>query len=90
MDIIKAIISTLDFLLIALFLSFAITERENKAQTVGFISLSLLIGSNILLLWCWYIIGLSPNGKAQKLDKKYRILRTNHMEENINVVKFSL
>ena len=90
MDIIKAIISTLDFLLIALFLSFAITERENKAQTVGFISLSLLIGSNILLLWCWYIIGLSPNGKAKKLDKKYRILRTNHMEENINVVKFSL
>ena len=90
MDIIKAIISTLDFLLIALFLSFAITERENKAQTVGFTSLSLLIGSNILLLWCWYIIGLSPNGKAQKLDKKYRILRTNHMEENINVVKFSL
>ena len=90
MDIIKAIISTLDFLLIALFLSFAITERENKAQTVGFIALSLLIGSNILLLWCWYIIGLSPNGKAQKLDKKYRILRTNHMEENINVVKFSL
>lgn len=90
MEIIKAIISTLDFLLIALFLSFAITERENKAQTVGFTSLSLLIGSNILLLWCWYIIGLSPNGKAQKLDKKYRILRTNHMEENINVVKFSL
>lgn len=52
MDIIKAIISTLDFLLIALFLSFAITERENKAQTVGFTSLSMLIGSNILLLWC--------------------------------------
>ena len=52
MEIIKAIISTLDFLLIALFLRFAITERENKAQTVGFTSLSLLIGSNILLLWC--------------------------------------
>lgn len=52
MDIIKAIISTLDFLLIVLFLSFAITERENKAQTVGFTSLSLLIGSNIFLLWC--------------------------------------
>ena len=52
MEIIKAIISTLDFLLIALFLSFAITERENNAQTVGFISLSLLIGSNIFLLWC--------------------------------------
>ena len=90
MEIIKTIISTLDFLLIALFLSFAITERENKAQTVGFTSLSLLIGSNILLMWSWYIIGLSPNGKAQKHDKKYRILRTNHMEENINVVKFSL
>ena len=30
------------------------------------------------------------SGKAQKLDKKYRILRTNHMEENINVVKFGL
>lgn len=52
MEIIKAIISTLDFLLIALFLNFAITERENKAQKVGFTSLSLLIGSNILLLWC--------------------------------------
>lgn len=52
MDIIKAIISTLDFLLIALFLNFAITERENKEQTVWFTSLSLLIGSNILLLWC--------------------------------------
>ena len=51
MDIIKAIISTLDFLMIALFLSFAITERENKAQTVEFTSLSLLIGSNILLMW---------------------------------------
>lgn len=52
MDIIKAIISTLDFLLIALFLDFAITERKNKAQTVGlFTSLSLLIGSNILLMW---------------------------------------
>ena len=90
MDIIKAIISTLDFLLIALFLSFAIDGQEDKTQVIGFISLSLLIGSNILLLWCWYIIGLSPNGKAQKLDKKHRILRTNHMEENINVVKFSL
>lgn len=52
MEIIKAIISTLDFLLIVLFLNFAITERENKAQTVGFTSVSLLIGSNILLLWC--------------------------------------
>ena len=52
MEIIKAIISTLDFLLIALFLSFARTERENTAHTVGFTSLSLLIGSNILLLWC--------------------------------------
>nr|DAM69038.1 MAG TPA: hypothetical protein [Caudoviricetes sp.] len=52
MDIIKAIISTLDFLLITLFLSFTITERESKAQTVGFTSLSLLIGSNILLMWC--------------------------------------
>ncbi len=52
MDIIKAILSTFDFLLIVLFLSFAITERENKAQTVGFTSLSLLIGSNILLMWC--------------------------------------
>lgn len=51
MDIVKAIISTLDFLLIALFLYFAITERENKAQTVGLTSLSLLIGSNILLMW---------------------------------------
>ena len=51
MDIIKAIISTLDFLLIALFLSFAITERENKVQTVGFTSLSMLIGSNIFLMW---------------------------------------
>lgn len=48
MDIIKAIISTLDFLLIALFLDFAIKERENKTQTVGF---TLLIGSNILLMW---------------------------------------
>ena len=90
MEIIKAIISTLDFLLIALFLSFAIDGKDDKTQVIGFISLSLLIVSNILLLWCWYIIGLSPNGKAQKLDKKYRILRTNHMEENINVVKFSL
>ena len=51
MDTIKAIISILDFLLIVLFLDFAITERENKAQTVGFTSLSLLIGSNIILLW---------------------------------------
>lgn len=90
MDIIKAIISTLDFLLIALFLSSAIDGKDDKTQVIGFTSLSLLIGSNIFLLWCWYIIGLSPNGKAQKLDKKYRILRTNHMEENINVVKFSL
>ena len=47
MEIIKAIISTLDFLLIALFLSFAITERENKAQTVGFTSLSLLNGGKL-------------------------------------------
>ena len=52
MDIIKAIISTLDFLLIALFLSFAIDEKEEKTQVIGFTSLSLLIGSNILLLWC--------------------------------------
>ena len=52
MDIIKAIISTLDFLLIALFLSFAITGKEDKTQVIGFNSLSLLIGSNILLLWC--------------------------------------
>lgn len=52
MDIIKAIISTLDFLLIAVFLSFAIEEKEDKTQVIGFISLSLLIGSNILLLWC--------------------------------------
>ena len=52
MDIIKAIISTLDFLLIVLFLSFAIDGKENKTQVIGFISLSLLIGSNILLLWC--------------------------------------
>lgn len=51
MDIIKAIISTLDFLLIALFLDFAITERKDKAQTVGFTFLSLLIGSNIFLMW---------------------------------------
>lgn len=51
MDIIKAILSTLDFLLIVLFLSFAITERKNKAQTVEFTSLSLLIGSNIFLMW---------------------------------------
>ena len=52
MDIIKAIISTLDFLLIVLFLSFAIAGKEDKTQAIGFISLSLLIGSNILLLWC--------------------------------------
>lgn len=52
MDIIKAIISTLDFLLIVLFLSFAIDGKEDKTQVIGFISLSLLIGSNILLLWC--------------------------------------
>lgn len=52
MDIIKAIISTLDFLLIVLLLSFAIEGKEDKMQVIGFISLSLLIGSNILLLWC--------------------------------------
>lgn len=52
MDIIKAIISTLDFLLIVLFLDFAIEGKEDKTQVIGFISLSLLIGSNILLLWC--------------------------------------
>lgn len=52
MDIIKAILSTLDFLLIVLFLSFAIAGKKDKTQVVGFISLSLLIGSNILLLWC--------------------------------------
>lgn len=52
MDIIKAIISTLDFMLIVLFLSFAIEGKEDKTQVIGFISLSLLIGSNILLLWC--------------------------------------
>ena len=52
MDIIKAILSTLDFLLIVLFLSFAIDGKEDKTQVIGFISLSLLIGSNILLLWC--------------------------------------
>ncbi|WP_444240895.1 hypothetical protein [Eshraghiella crossota] len=52
MDIIKAIISTLDFLLIVLLLSFAIEGKEDKTQVIGFISLSLLIGSNILLLWC--------------------------------------
>ena len=52
MDIIKAIISTLDFLLIALFLGIAIEGKENKTQMIGFISLSLLIGSNIFLLWC--------------------------------------
>ena len=52
MDIIKAIISTLDFLLIVLFLSFAIAGKEDKSQVIGFISLSLLIGSNIFLLWC--------------------------------------
>lgn len=52
MDIIKAILSTLDFLLIVLFLDFAITEREDKTQMTTFISLSLLIGSNILLMWC--------------------------------------
>lgn len=51
MDIIKAIISTLDFLLIVLFLSFAIEGKEDKAQVIGFISLSLLICSNILLMW---------------------------------------
>lgn len=52
MDIIKAILSTLDFLLIVLFLDFAIEGKEDKMQVIGFISLSLLIGSNILLLWC--------------------------------------
>lgn len=52
MDIIKAIMSTLDFMLIVLFLSFAIEGKEDKTQVIGFISLSLLIGSNILLLWC--------------------------------------
>ena len=52
MDIIKAIISILDFLLIILFLNFAITEKEDKSQVATFISLSLLIASNILLLWC--------------------------------------
>ena len=52
MDIIKAIISTLDFLLIVLLLSFAIEGKEDKTQVIGFISLSLLIGSNILLMWC--------------------------------------
>ena len=52
MDIIKAIISTLDFLLIVLFLSLAIAGKEDKTQVIGFISLSLLIGSNIFLLWC--------------------------------------
>ena len=51
MDIIKSIISTLDFLLIALFLSSAIAEKEDKTQAIGFTSLSLLIGSNILLMW---------------------------------------
>lgn len=51
MNIIKAILSTLDFLLIVLFLSFAITERENKTVKMWFSSFSLLIGSNILLLW---------------------------------------
>lgn len=51
MDIIKAILSTLDFMLIVLFLSFAIEGKEDKTQVIGFISLSLLIGSNILLLW---------------------------------------
>ena len=52
MDIIKAIISTLDFLLIALFLSFAIAGKEDKTQAIGFISLSLLSVSNIFFLWC--------------------------------------
>ena len=52
MDIIKAIISTVDFLLIVLFLSFAIAGKGDKTQVIGFISLSLLIGSNIFLLWC--------------------------------------
>lgn len=52
MEIIKAIISTLDFLMIVLFLSFAIAGKEDKTQVIGFTSLSLLIGSNILLLWC--------------------------------------
>lgn len=52
MDIIKAILSTLDFLLIILFLNFAITEKEDNSQVATFISLSLLIGSNILLMWC--------------------------------------
>ena len=51
MDIIKAIISTLDFLLIALFLSSAIAEKEDRTQVIGFTSLSLIIGSNILLMW---------------------------------------
>lgn len=51
MDIIKAIISTLDFLLIILFLNFVITEKEDKTQVATFISFSLLIGSNIILLW---------------------------------------
>ena len=52
MDIIKAIISTLDFLLIGLFISCAIAGKENKTHVIGFTSLSLLIGSNMLLLWC--------------------------------------
>ncbi len=51
MDIIKAILSTFDFLLIVLFLSFAIEGKEDKTQVIGFISLSLLIGSNIFLMW---------------------------------------
>ena len=52
MDIIKEIISTLDILLIVLFLSFAIAGKEDKTQVIVFTSLSLLIGSNIFLLWC--------------------------------------
>lgn len=52
MNIIKAILSTFDFLLIVMFLSFAIAEKENKTLKMWFSSFSLLIGSNILLLWC--------------------------------------
>ena len=51
MNIIKAILSTIDFLLIVIFLSVAIAEKEDKSVKMVFSSLSLLIGSNILLLW---------------------------------------
>ena len=52
MNIIKAILSTFDFLLIVMFLGFSIAEKEDKTLKMWFYSFMLIIGSNILLLWC--------------------------------------